>query len=908
MKEQDRIWTLMARKLAKEATDKELEELQQLLKKYPEAGYSLQVLLDLWLTKEKNDAEEAEHAFDLHLLRMEQMDQERTDPAPGIHAATSSMAPVPVIHKPHVTRQRPSQKTSLFSFFSQGKDLLENYFKIAWRSLSRNKSFSTINISGLTIGIASAIVLLLWIHNELTYDQFHKDKDRIYQVFTKAVIDGRIEVTNGSPMVMAPILKANYPRQVEEVTRANWVGAFIFSVGDRHLESQGLLTDSSFFKLFSFPLIKGDPATALREPHSLVLTEKLAKRLFGDADPMGQSVKVDSNAFFTVTAVVKDLPPNTRFRFEYLVPWSYMKEVGWENTKWETQNIATYVLLKPGIGETEADNSFLNIIRSHAPDLKNEAFLHPMSKWRLYSEFKDGRIVGGGINEVKMMGIIAGFILLIACINYMNLSTARSIRRAREVGIRKVVGAGKGSLIGRFLGESILIAFLSGVLALVVVQPALSWFNKLIYEELTIPYSNPWFWLCGIGFILFTGILAGSYPAFYLSAYRPINVLKGYFKSAHSLVTPRKILVVLQFSFAIAFIICTLIVYRQINFVRDRKSGYDKNNLAFIYIKGDIKKNYEQIRRELLGSGVATSATRTNSPITDIWTAGDSYQWKGKNPHDRVQFVEYRTDNDFATTMGLKMVAGRDIDIRKYPTDTMAVVLNESAARRMGFTNPIGQPIKNDDGAWHVVGVIQDFVTQSPFSPIAPIIIQGPKNWFGTVTLRLNAKNTKAESIEKLAAIFKKYNPDYPFEYHFVDETYSSKFEGEEHLGTLATLFAGMTIFISCLGLFGLATYMAENRIKEIGVRKVLGASVTRITTLLSKDFLVLVVIAFVIASPVAWWCMSKWLEDYAYRVQMNGWVFALTGLLSVLIAAGTVGYQAIRAALASPVKSLRTE
>ena len=904
MKPKDRIWTLLARKLAGEVTEKELEELHELLKKYPEAGYSTQVLLDLWQTENETDPEQAEQAFDHHLIRMEEK-----SPAPDNPATTATTAPDPPspasrTQPPHRWGRPP--KRGIPSFLSNSADQLENYFKIAWRNIYRYKGFSAINISGLAIGIASAIVLLLWIRNELTYDQFHKNRDRIYEVLTKFGYEGKIEVSGGTPMVMAPVLKANYSDQVEEVVRTNWVAAFILSVGDKHLQTQGFLTDSAFFKLFSYPLVKGDPATCLREPHSLVVTEKLAKKLFGDADPMGQSVKIDSNAIFTVTAVVKDLPPNTQFRFDYLVPWSYMKEVGWEQKSWDNANIATYVLLKPGISEATADNSFRNVIRSHAPDIKNEAFLHPMRKWRLYSNFKDGKIAGGEIDNVRMLGIIAGFILLIACINYMNLSTARSIRRAREVGIRKVIGAGRGSLVGRFLGESIMVAFFSALIALLIVQPALAWFDKLIDVELTIPYSDPWFWLSGLIFILFTGLLAGSYPAFYLSAYRPINVLKGYFKSAHALVTPRKVLVVLQFSFAIAFIICTMIIYRQINYVWQRKAGYDKDNLVFVYIKGDMKKNYELIRSELINNGIASSVTRTNSPITEVWSWGEGYDWKGKAPGTQTGFVEFRTDNDFATTMGLKLIAGRDIDIRKYPTDTMAMLLNESAVKKMGFADPIGQVVKSKEGDWHVVGVIQDFVTGSPFAPIFPMVIEGPKSWFGTITFKLSGKNNRAETVEKLSELFKKYNPDYPFEYHFVDETYAAKFEGEKNYGSLAALFAGMTIFISCLGLFGLAAYMAENRIKEVGVRKVLGASVTRITTLLSKDFLVLVMIAFVIASPVAWWCMSKWLEDYPYRVHMNGWVFAFTGLLSMLVAGTTVGYQAVRAALASPVKSLR--
>ncbi|HEY6899606.1 MAG TPA: ABC transporter permease [Puia sp.] len=903
MKEKDRIWHLMARKLSGEATEEEIKELEQWQQQHPEMTYSLQMLSDLWKSLPENDQSGADAAFNRHLTRMTIKDLSATPAAPTPQPAAPIPQPAAILQP----EQEPFPK-NIVSGFRHNIDLLDNYLKTIGRSLRRNKTFAAINISGLAIGLASAIVLLLWIRNELTADQFHENRDRVYQVFSRALFDGQIETNNRTPMVMGPVIKANYGREVEEVVRANWVGAFIFSLDDKHIAPQGLLTDSGFFKLFSFPFLKGNAHTALTAPHSVVITETLANQLFGKADPIGRNIKVDSTAGFTVTGVLKDLPPNTRFHFDYLIPWSYTKEVGWDITSWEKSTIDTYVLLRPGVSENIGNMSLRTLIRSHAPDTKAEVFLHPMRKWNLYSHFVNGEATGGGINFVRMLGLIAGFILLIACINYMNLSTARSIRRAREVGIRKVVGAGKGSLIGRFLGESLLIACMAGILGLIIVAIALPWFNKLILGKLSIPYGDPMFWLSGAGFIIFTGLLAGSYPAFYLSAFRPINILRGHFKTIHALVTPRRVLVVFQFTFAITFIICTIVIYREVSYVLHRDTGYNRKDLAFVYVKGDMQKNYDLISRDLLSTGTVTEITRSNSPITEIWTTDDSYQWQGKNPEQHIDFVEYRTDHSFTKTMGLHLVAGRDIDIRQYPTDSSAIMLTEMAVRQMGLNDPIGQVLRNNTGTWHVVGVIKDFVTGSLYNRVLPIVIQGPHDWFGTITFKLNPNKKMADNIASLSNIFRTYNPNYPFEYFFVDQYDVAKLAEGKNFGTLAALFAGMAIFISCLGLFGLSVYMAESRLREVGVRKVLGASIMRIATMLSKDFLILVLIAFIIASPVAWWFMSQWLDGIPYHVELSWWIFALTGLLSMLIAAGTVGFQAIQAALTNPVLVLRTD
>jgi ABC-type antimicrobial peptide transport system permease subunit len=610
---------------------------------------------------------------------------------------------------------------------------------------------------------------------------------------------------------------------------------------------------------------------------------------------------------------MKDLPKNTRFESEYFVPYSYMKEVGWYNTEWgNTSSTTTYLLLKPGVTEAKANLLFKNVITANAADIKTELFVHPIRKWHLWSNFEHGEITGGAIQFVRLFVIIAAFILLIACINYMNLTTAQSVKRAKEVGIRKVAGAGKGSLVGQFLWESVLYCFLAGIIALSLTELSLGWFNKLLRSSLAIPYSDPVFWLSAIGFILFTGIIAGSYPAFYLSAYKPIRVLKGFFKGKNALVTPRKVLVVFQFTCAITFIICTIVIYRQLAFGRHRDIGFDKSNLVFTYNKGDVQRNYIAIRDELLASGAVTAVTRTNAPVIDAWYWEDKYNWKGKDPNIRQPFIKYQSDKSFVQTTGLRIIAGRDLDTDNFPADSSSALINETAIKTLGFAEPLGEFIETPAGKQlRIVGIIKDFLPGSPYQPVYPMVVEGPatgKVWFGAVTFRLNTTYKASENIAAISSIFKKYNPDYPFEYHFVDDFYTQRFEDEKIMGTLAGLFAGLTIFISCLGLFALAAYMAESRIKEIGIRKVLGASVTTITTLLSKDFLKLVIISFLIAAPLAGWLMYSWLQQYAYRASLSWWIFAATGVISVIIALATVGYQSLKAAMANPVKSLRSE
>jgi putative ABC transport system permease protein len=783
--------------------------------------------------------------------------------------------------------------------------MFRNYIKIAWRNLLKNKAFSFINIVGLTIGMASAALILLWIQNELSYDQFHEKKDRLYLTYNKSVFDGKMWCWPTTPKVMAKTMRADYP-QIEDAVRFS-SGNFLFTVGDKHLNVDGNFADPGFLTMFSFPLVKGNPKTALSNPYGIVITQKLAKKLFDTDDAIGKIVRIDSNANFTVTAVMKDLPNNTRFSTEYLLPWSYMKVIKQDEDNWGNNEVQTYVLLKPGVTLASANANLKTITRSRSKE-DIDVFLYPVTKLRLYSKFENGVNTGGRISTVRLFGIIAAFILLIACINFMNLSTARSEKHAKEVGIRKVAGAPKSLLVGQFLGESVLISLIAGILALITIYVCLPSFNLLVDKQLFLPFDSVYFWLIAIGFILFTGILAGSYPAFYLSSFKPISVLKGTFKAANALVTPRKILVVMQFTFAIILIICTIIVKRQLQYAQDRDTGYKKDNLVYTHISGTMLKNYISIRNELITSGAAIGVTKTLSPITQKWSDSWGYDWAGKPVGPKLDFVTFSADGDFVKTMGTKIIAGRDIDTRAYPTDSTALVLNETAAKIMNFKNPIGQEVKKDGTTWHIIGVMKNFILGSPYEPVSPMVIHGPKSWFNVIHFKLNPANSTAENLKRAEHVFKKYNSEYPFEYKFADEDYATKFSDEQRTGTLATLFAALTVAISCLGLFGLATYMAQNRVKEIGVRKVLGASVTRITTLLSTDFLKLVLISFIIAAPIAWYSMSEWLAGYSYRIEIGIWIFVAAGLLTVFIALATVSFQAVKAAVANPVKSLRSE
>ncbi len=789
--------------------------------------------------------------------------------------------------------------------------MLRNYFTIAWRNLSRNKGFSLVNIMGLAIGMAAALLIGLWVQNELSIDRTYPKTDRLYMLYNRGTFNGQVITWDQTPKSIIPVLKKDYSG-VEDASRC--VGdRFLISVGDTHLNSAVGFVDSGFLNMFGFPMLEGNPTHALSGTYNIVLTHDMAKRLFGNRDPMGKTVLIDSNTNFTVTGVLKDLPSTTSFNFDYLVPWSYMTRLGWnDDQNWGNNSISSFVLLKPGVSQQSFDKQVAGITRSHSKE-QAEVFTQPLSRLHLYNKSENGRLVGDKIVTVRLFIAIAAFILLIACINFMNLSTARSERRAREIGIRKVVGAVRHSLIFQFICESTLIAALAFIIALFFTQMSLSAFNQLVGKELVIDYGSPAFWLFGFGFVLLTGLLAGSYPAFYLSSFRPVSVLKGSFKKEGALITPRKVLVVLQFSFAIILIICTAVVSMQLRYGMNRDSGYNRDQMVFFYADGSARDHMEAIRQELLSSGAAISATISPGPITRHWSDAWGFRWAGSTPaDDDHDFLLYGTTGDFVKTMGITLLSGRDIDAAKYKSDSTAILLNESAVRAMRMKDPIGQLVRQGTAGdqFHVVGVIKDFILESPFTKnIAPMIIQGPKDiWLQVIHFKLNPAHSTAADLALAEKAYHRYNPAYPFEYKFVDEAYAKKFKAEQQIDKLSALFTALTIFISCLGLFALAAYTAENRIREIGVRKVLGASVTGITALLAKDFISLVLIAFLIAAPVAWLLMNKWLLNYGYHITIGWQIFAASGLLALFIAIISVSYQSIKAAIANPVRSLRTE
>lgn len=765
-----------------------------------------------------------------------------------------------------------------------------------------------LNILGLSIGLTVTGLILLWVNFEMGFNQFHEKKDRIYEVYNKYTVDGEIWTWNSTPKVMASVMKKDYP-EVEEVSRYFYNYTFLFSKGENSIKSTGTVVDPGFLKIFSFPLVEGHLENLLEDANSLVVTETFAEKMFGDAPAVGQTVKMDNTDTFTVTGVLKDLPRNTEFTFEYLLPWSYIKQRGWDDDYWGNNSVATYVLLKEGTNYRAFSEKIKTLRQRYDKDAPNMVtYLYPYTRSHLYSEFENGVEVGGLIDTIRLFTIIAIIVLVIACINFMNLSTARSEKRAKEVGVRKVVGARKKSLVWQFLGESILISFLAASVALITIVLVLPSFSELININLTLDWNNPWFWGMALATVLFTGILAGSYPALYLSAFKPSAVLKGTFNKINTLITPRKVLVVIQFSVAIILIAATIVVKQQISNVQNRKLGYNKDHLIYLEMEGEVEGNYASIKTELLDGSIATSVSKTNSPITESWSNSWGIEWPGKSPDNKTLVHRMVADDAVIKTLGLRLKEGRDLDLKKYPTDSTAAILNEAAVKLMGFENPLGETIKDNGTDWHIVGVVEDFVFNSPFQKIEPMVIEGAKAWFTMIHINLNPNNTVADNLASAEEIFKKYNPNYPFNYKFVDEDYAKKFISEQRIEKLASLFTLMTILISCLGLFGLASYMAQNRIKEIGVRKVLGASVTGITTLLSKDFLKLVGISLLIAIPVSWYAMDQWLQDFAYRIELSWWIFGLAGVLALAIAFMSVSYQAIRAAKINPAKSLRTE
>jgi putative ABC transport system permease protein len=786
--------------------------------------------------------------------------------------------------------------------------MLKNYFKIAWRNLIKNKGFSITNILSLTIGITCTILILLWMQDELNFNKFHTNYKNIYQVMAHRNFNNQVLTDPNMVMPLAKTIQEEIP-QIKYAVVTTYGQSHVLNHRNQNIKKKGYTVSEHFFDMFSWKFIKGNPATAIQDAYSLILTESTAKAFFGKEDPINKIIRMDNEYNAKVTAVVADVPENSTFQFDYIDVFNYdgnyIKEAmtNWGNSSWK-------VFIQPVAGANmQLIEKRINEIQiSHNPDNKNISayFGFPMSKWRLYSDFKDGKNVGGMIKYVRLFGIIAFVILIIACVNFMNLSTARSEKRAKEVGVRKTLGSDKKQLVTQFFFESILLAVIAFLFSILTVFLLLPSFNRLVKKELFLDLSQPVFWISSILIIAVTGIIAGSYPALYLSSFKPIKVLKGDLLSGKKGVLPRRILVVTQFVISILLISATIIVYQQIQHIRERETGYDPDNLIMIPTSSDVGKNFVTIKQELLNTGMVRSLTRTLSPITELWWRQPAPDWEGKPANANIIFTGQVTGDDFAKTLGIKMLAGRDFS--GMPSDSSSVLLNKAAMEVMGIKNPIGMKLKNGNASHTVIGIVDNVITDSPFEPVDPMMIYYEPGNTSTVTLRLNQSAQLNKALQSIESVFKKYNPAYPFEYKFVDQEFEKKFIAEELVRKLANIFSGLAIFICCIGLAGLASFTIEKRFKEIGIRKVLGASIQQVLALISKEFLKLVLIAFLIAVPLTWWLMSDWLQNYTYRVSISVWMFGIVGSMVLLLTLLIVGLNTIKAAMSNPVKSLRTE
>jgi ABC-type antimicrobial peptide transport system permease subunit len=795
--------------------------------------------------------------------------------------------------------------------------MLKNYFKIAWRNLIKSKVYSLINVLGLATGMAVAMLIALWIWDEVTYNTYHANHEQLAQVMTTYTDnDGKMET---GPAVCMPIgdeLRRKYGNDFKNISMTSWNFGHILTVGEQKITGSGMWVESNFPSMFSLKMKNGN-INALNDPSSILLSASLAKTLFGNASPMNKMLRLDNKDNYKVAGIFEDLPRNTSlYETKLLLPWKkYITTEEWLKnaaTQWNNHSWQAFVQVADNINMSKETEKIKDIVMVHkvaATDGREQAVLFPMNKWRLYSDFKNGKASGGRIQFIWLFSIIGVFVLMLACINFMNLSTARSEKRAKEVGIRKTVGSVRSQLIGQFLSESVLVAFVSFIFSVLLVVLLMPLFNKLADKSMELPWSSPVFWLVALAFTLITGIIAGSYPAFYLSKFEPIKVLKGTFRVGRFASLPRKILVVLQFTFSIALIIGTIIVFKQIQFAKNRPVNYRTEGLITINMSTpDLYKHYDALQGDLLATGVVDNLAESSSPTTNVWSNNIGFNWQGKDPNTLPSFGIIAVTLNFGKTIGWQIKEGRDFS-KDFATDSLAMILNESAVKQVGMKRDIvGQTIQFNDKKYMVIGVIKDMVMESPYSPVKPTIFFYDPGWANVITIAIKPGVPVAGALNKIEAIFKKYNPASPFDYTFNDEDYAKKFSDEQRVGKLATFFTILAIFISCLGLFGLASFVAEQRKKEIGVRKVLGASVYNLWKMLSREFALLVIISCFIAIPLAWYYLNSWLKQYDYRTDIPWWIFILSGVGALAITLITVSFQSIKAAIANPVKSLRTE
>lgn len=763
--------------------------------------------------------------------------------------------------------------------------------------------------------MAVAILIGLWIYDELSFDNQFKNHKRIAQVIQNVSNNGDKDTWHQVPFPLGEELRKSYAGDFKNVVMTTNISDHILAFDEKKLSKSGGYFEPGIVEMLSLTMLKGT-GDGLKDLSSILLSQSLAKALFKNADPLGKVLKIDNSFPVKVAGIYEDIPSNSSFaEVNFIAPWNlFAISNDLKNTvnPWRCNCYTSFVQI--------ADNADMNKISTKIKDAKikkvnkdevfhkPQLFLFPMDKWHLYSEFKNGINTGGLIQYIWLFGIIGVFVLLLACINFMNLSTARSEKRAKEVGIRKSVGSMRIQLILQFFYESLLVVAFAFVVALALVWFSLPFFNTVSGKQVFILWSNPFFWLWVISFSVITGLVAGSYPALYLSSFNPVKVLKGTFKAGRFAAVPRKMLVVLQFTVSVILIIGTIVVYNQIRFAQQRPVGYSRDGLIKLpMITAEIHKHFDVVKNELVNAGAIAEMSEAGSPTTEVWSTNSGFDWKGKDPGMAVDFPNIEVSNDYGKTVGWQFLDGRDFS-KEYLSDSLGFVLNETAVKFIGLKNPVGEIVKWDSASFKVIGVIKDMVVESPYAPVRPTFFHLLKDPGGVVIMKINPKTSTHAALSEIESAFKKYNPDQPFQYQFVDEDYAKKFGNEERIATLSSFFAILAIFISCLGLFGMASFVAEQRTKEIGVRKILGASVFNLWRLLSKDFVVLVIISLLISIPVSYYCMHNWLQNYQYRTNISWWIFASASLGAIAITLLTVSFQAIKAAIANPVKSLRTE
>ena len=788
--------------------------------------------------------------------------------------------------------------------------MIKNYIKTTLRSLLKNRSYSFLNITGLAIGIACASLIFLWVQDELTFNYNFAKRDVLYKIYENQTYDGKTSTFFGTPGPMAKAIKAEIPGIKNAARMTGDGGNQLFALGDKSISEIGNYADPEIFSMLQLPFVKGSGTNAFQQLHSVVINETMARKFFGDADPMGKALRINNERDYTVTGVFKDLPKNSTYQFQWLAPLQNIDHKQPWMTIWGANWVRTLVELEPTANLAAINQKLSHYIASKTKRTNTTVcFLFSMNDWNLHNNFNDGKMDGGRIQYVKIFSFIAWIILLIACINFMNLSTARSEQRAKEVGVRKVMGAGKFKLIGQFIGEAVIMSFIAVLAAVGLIYLAMPAFNNLVQKELAVNIFQPAHLIYLVVIALVTGLLAGSYPAFYLSSFNPITVLKNIkIKSSAGSRFIRQSLVVIQFSVSIILIIGTAIIYQQIQHIKNRNLGYNKDNLVYIYLQGNQADHFSVVYNDLKKSGIVEDAALSDNTSLQVGSNNDNYSWEGKDASKSPLISWQNVSPQFISTMGMKLVAGHNFNANS-AIDSSNVIINEAFAKQMGKEGRVGGIVREGGKRpLQIIGILKDYLYNDMYGAAAPLLLYNHPSGTGILSIRFKQGVNTQDALAKAGAIVKADYPGYPFEYQFIDNDFNQLFKTETLTGTLSGVFAGLAVFISCLGLLGLAAYTAERRIKEIGIRKVLGASVSGLAGLLSKDFLQLVGISCIIAFPVAFWALHKWLESYQYRVEINWWVFATAGILAMLIALATVSFQAIKAALTNPVKSLRSE